>query len=97
MKERLKSAAVKFCVIFTICAFVGLPLGAKVIKAAGVKGNIEFPSIVIGGGTDKEAQAEQTATKYASALPVSAITPPPVKVPAAAPDAPLPARKPVVR
>jgi hypothetical protein len=93
-KEKLKAGFIKFCVIFTICAFVGAPLGAAALKAAGVRGNIEFPAIVIGGGTDKEAQAEQTATRYASALPSSAVTPPPGKLPAAATDAPLPDHKP---
>lgn len=76
-KEKLKSAATKFCIVFTICAFVGVPSVGYGLKAAGLKGNLEFPNVVIGGGTVAVAQAQQVAGAYGKTVPQTALTPPP--------------------
>ena len=73
-KQKLKAGLIKFCIAFTICAFIGIPATVAGLKAAGVKGNIEFPSIVIGGGTEQYTARAQQLAALEAAMPINALT-----------------------
>jgi dienelactone hydrolase len=59
------------------------------------KADIELVGWSVGGGTSQHVGREQQLAALSAAVPASAVTPPPAKVPAVAD--PMPGRKPVVR
>jgi len=102
-KQKLKAGIIKFCIAFTIGTFIGIPATVAGLKAAGVKGNIEFPSVVIGGGTEQYTARAQQLAALEAAMPLNAITGTPTNYRQDAPgfpkvglsDGPLPQHKPV--
>ena len=66
-KTKIKSAFVKFCVAFTLLVLVGVPVGIEAAKHIGVRGDIEFPTVIFGGGSQQHAAMQQQTDQLANA------------------------------
>lgn len=85
--RRLRLAVEAAVILLLLLAWIG-------VESGHLHGDVQIDGFTVGGGTAQEAQAEQTATRYASTLPYSAVTPPPQVVTPA--QASQPGRKPRV-
>jgi hypothetical protein len=75
--------------VFALLCFIG-------VKTHHLRGDVEFPGISFGGGTEEQQAALQQNTVLAAALPASALTAPP-QVAQNSAVGPQPAHKPAVR
>jgi hypothetical protein len=87
MKLSLASNAAMLLLIGFIC------LG---VQTHHIKADIEFPGVSLGGGTSEHAARDQQLAALSNTLPLTSLTPPPVRAPALQ-AAPAPQRKPVIQ
>jgi hypothetical protein len=99
MIESAKDAARKWSIRTSLTLnatlIVLLAFSYLAVHTGHARADIQLDGWSIGGGTEEHAAREQQLAALSAAIPSTAVTPPPVRVPVVSADGPLPSRKPV--